>query len=100
MDDRLEQFFLVLEVDIERALGHAGCTGDFAHAGGVESLRQEDGARPIQDLAALGTVLRSAALKRADRNGCLAGHGVPLSSGQSGPSILLAEYGSLPCKFQ
>ena len=36
-DDGLEQLLLVVEIDVQRALGHAGGAGDVAHAGGVEA---------------------------------------------------------------
>ena len=57
LDDRFEQLFLVLEIDIERALGDAGRAGNVVHAGGVETLREEDRAGALNDLTAFGAVL-------------------------------------------
>jgi hypothetical protein len=53
----LEELVLVLEVDVERALGHARRPGDLAHAGSIEALSEKDRARPFDDLAPLGAVL-------------------------------------------
>src|SRR5205814_1361515 len=76
--DRLEQLFLALEVDVERALRDAGLAGDVAHAGGVEPLRQEHRARALDDLAALEGVGRDRG--RAERNGQNVCHRVTLTS--------------------
>ena len=57
VDDRLEQLLLVLEIDVERALGDAGRAGDVAHAGGVEASGQEDRPRALDDLAPFGAVI-------------------------------------------
>ncbi len=51
--DRREQLLLVLEVDVEGPLRHAGHARNLAHAGGIEALGQEDLARAFDDLAAL-----------------------------------------------
>ncbi len=45
-DDRVEQLFLVLEVDVERALRHARDAGDFGHAAGIEALGKDLATRP------------------------------------------------------
>ena len=57
LDDRLEQRFLAVEIDIERAFGDAGLPCDLAHTCAVEALRQEDLARPFHDLPPLGAIL-------------------------------------------
>ncbi len=57
VNDGLEQLLLVVEIDVERALRHAGGAGDVAHAGGVEASRQEDGAGALDNLPALGAVV-------------------------------------------
>src|SRR5262249_30439155 len=54
-----EQFLLALEVTVERALRDSGPAGDLTHAGGVETLRQKDSLRALDDLASLGGLLRS-----------------------------------------
>ena len=41
LDDGLKQLLLALEIDVERALRHAGLARDRVHAGGVEALGQE-----------------------------------------------------------
>ena len=41
LDDCLEQRFLAVEIDVERALGDAGLPRDLAHACAVEALPQE-----------------------------------------------------------
>ncbi|MCY1374663.1 hypothetical protein D9M69_620200 [compost metagenome] len=56
-DQRLEQIFLVFEIDVERTLRDAGLAGDVVHAGGVETLAHEDPPRALEDLFALGRVL-------------------------------------------
>ena len=45
---------LLVEVDVERALGDAGAPRDLAHAGRVEALVEEHLACALHDLAALG----------------------------------------------
>ena len=83
-DNGLEQFLLVFEIHVERPLGDAGRAGDLAHAGGIKTLRQKYRAGSLEDLAPLGVLLRSGGspgvVRRAGRNGCLAGHRVRLQS--------------------
>ena len=57
LDDGLEQIFLVLEIDIERALGDAGRAGNVVHARGIEALGQKHGARAVDDLTPLGAFI-------------------------------------------
>jgi hypothetical protein len=54
--DGAEELFLVLEVDVEGALGHARHPGDLAHAGALEAALQEHRASAIHDLAPLGGI--------------------------------------------
>ena len=56
-DKRLEQGFLAVEIDVKRALGHAGHARDLVHAGGVEAARKEDGPRAVEDLPAFAAVI-------------------------------------------
>ncbi len=46
-----EDLFLILEVQIRRALGHAGGAGDVFHLGGAEAFFYEQGQRGVQDFA-------------------------------------------------
>jgi len=48
-----KQPLLVFEIDVKRALGHARCAGDLAHAGGVKALGQKDPPGAFDDLAPL-----------------------------------------------
>ena len=56
LDDRLEQVMLVGEVDVERALRHAGDAGNFAHAGAVEAEIEKYASRSVEDLLPLGGI--------------------------------------------
>ena len=56
LDDRLEQVMLVGEVDVERALRHAGDAGNLAHAGAVEAEIEKHAARAVEDLLPLGGI--------------------------------------------
>src|ERR1700722_7029065 len=57
LDNGLEQPVLVGEIDIQRSLGDAGSTGDFAHAGAVKAEIHEDFAGAGENLPAFGAVL-------------------------------------------
>src|SRR5262249_54328350 len=75
LHDGAEQLLLVLEVDVEGALGDAGRFGDVGHAGGVEPAGQEDLPCAIDNLAPLGAVF--AGFSRAIQDGnCCGIHGV------------------------
>src|SRR5262245_47718399 len=56
-DDRLEQRFLAVEIDIKGPLRDAGLSRDLTHACSIEALRQEHGSRAVQDLPPFGAVL-------------------------------------------
>ena len=67
--ERLEQRLLRVEIDIERALRHAGPAGYLAHGGAVEARGQEHVAGAGQDLPPLGTVahlVRQTPLRHVD----------------------------------
>jgi hypothetical protein len=64
-----EQFVLVLEVDVERALRDAAGLGDVRHAGRVEAARKEHGARALDDLAPLGAVVLGSRGRGVDQFG-------------------------------
>src|SRR5229473_2239621 len=57
LDDGFEQPVLVGEIDIQRSLGDAGRSRDFAHAGAVKPQIHEHLAGAGQNLTALGAVL-------------------------------------------
>src|SRR5262249_12025991 len=65
LDDGLEQPALVVEVDIERALGDAGGPRDLAHAGAVKAQIHEHLAGAVDDLPALGGIRFSDQTKRS-----------------------------------
>ncbi len=56
VNDGREQLLLIGEIDVERALRHPCRTGDVVHAGGIEAMLQEDGARPLDNLPPLGVI--------------------------------------------
>src|SRR5690606_9478270 len=53
LEERDEQLLLRLEVEIDRAVRHAGGLGDLAHARRVEAVPREDLHRRVQDAVAL-----------------------------------------------
>ena len=55
--DGAEQLLLVLEIEIERALRHAGAPGDFVQLGGGEALFREHLERRGANLARAGLPL-------------------------------------------
>ena len=57
VDQPLEQVFLVLEIDVERALRDAGLGGDLVHAGRLEAEAHEAALGAIQNLRALDWIL-------------------------------------------
>ena len=93
LHDGAEQLFLVLEIDVESALGDAGRFGDVHHAGGVETAGQEDRAGALHDLTPFRIVLIRLGRRGAEQFGeidhgghaplrgpasrCSAAHGVP-----------------------
>ena len=70
LHDGAEQLILVLEIDVERALGDAGRLGDIAHAGGIEAARHEHRAGALDDLPPFGAVF-----------GRFGGRAIPAASG-------------------
>ena len=56
-DQRLKKLLLGLEVDVERAFGHARNARNVVHAGAVEAVAQEHRAGAVKNLSALGPVM-------------------------------------------
>ena len=71
LDDGFEQPVLVGEINVQRALGDAGRSRDFAHAGAVKSEIHEDLAGSVEDLTPLRAFL---VRDRVERSGVGCNH--------------------------
>ena len=59
LDERPEQIFLILKVDVDRPLRDSCLAGDVVHAGAIEAQPDEGSACTFDDLPALGGIFAS-----------------------------------------